>query len=67
MTYREAANRIEDHMRVHYLTESEQCRKITDALSLAVKTLRMLDFIQNGGELVFEAGSPLQYRASWPE
>ena len=63
MTYREAANRIEEHMHHHYSAEGARCCKITEALELAVETMRMLAYIQEGGELIFKPGSPLQSKA----
>lgn len=36
----EAARRIEDHLREHHMKERPRCEKITEALSLAIKTLK---------------------------
>ena len=55
MTYCEAANRIEEHMHHHYNKEGERCSKITEALSLAIETMRLLSYLQFGGTLVFQS------------
>ena len=60
MSYKEAADRIEDHMHVHHMQEGWHCEKITEALKLAVETLRCLDYIQKGGELMFLPGGPIR-------
>lgn len=40
MTYREAADRIEEHARLHYRREFPHAVRITEALQLAVDVLR---------------------------
>lgn len=40
MTYKEAADRIEEHMRIHYNNEYPHAIKITEALELAVNVLQ---------------------------
>ena len=42
MTYKEAADRIEEHMRIHYNNEYPYAIKITEALELAVNVLQKL-------------------------
>ena len=43
MDYKEAANRIEEHMRVHHMAEHPHAQKITEALQLAATVLRSID------------------------
>lgn len=40
MTYREAANRVEEHMKIHFDKEYPHAIKITEALQMAVGLLR---------------------------
>lgn len=59
MPYREAANRIEDHMRIHYFKEYPRAQKITEALQIAIDLLRDMATLQEGGELIISRGSPV--------
>lgn len=43
MDYKEAANRIEEHMAIHHVQEYPHAQKITEALRLAVTVLRSID------------------------
>ena len=43
MDYKEAANRIEEHMAIHHMQEYPHAQKITEALRLAVTVLRNID------------------------
>lgn len=40
MTYKEAADRIEEHAKIHYKNEYPRANLITEALQMAVKLLR---------------------------
>ncbi len=59
MSYREAANRIEDHMRIHYSEEYPRAQKITEALEIAVDLLRGMADLQEGNELIISTGKPV--------
>lgn len=48
MDYREAADRIEQHMIVHHMDGYPRANKITEALSMAVGLLRAADRDQSG-------------------
>ena len=58
MTYKEAADRIEEHMRIHYNNEYPYAIKITEALELAVNVLQKLALTE---ECVIKKGTPVWY------
>lgn len=58
MTYKEAADRIEEHMRIHYNNEYPYAIKITEALELAVNVLQKLALTE---ECVIKKGMPVWY------
>lgn len=58
MTYKEAADRIQEHMRIHYGDEFPHAIKITEALQLAVDVLRKLSLTEEG---VIQKGTPVWY------
>ena len=47
MTYREAANRIEEHIQIHYKNEYPHAVLITEALQMAVTLLRERADLEN--------------------
>lgn len=55
MTYKEAADRIEDHMYVHYRSEYPHAVKITEALRLAINLLRKSALTEEG---IITKGTP---------
>ncbi len=47
MTYREAANRIEEHIQIHYKNEYPHAVLITEALQMAMTLLRERANLEN--------------------
>lgn len=58
MTYKEAADRIQEHIHIHYVDEYPHAIKITEALQLAVDVLRKLSLTESG---VIQKGTPVWY------
>ena len=58
MNYKEAADRIEEHMHMHYGDEYPNAIKITEALQLAVDLLRKFSQKEDG---VIQKGTPIWY------
>lgn len=52
MTYREAANRIEEHIQIHYKNEYPHAVLITEALQMAVTLLRERADLENCSKAV---------------
>ena len=60
MTYKEAADRIQEHMHIHYGDEYPHAIKVTEALQLAVDVLRKLS-LTGTGDGVIQKGTPVWY------
>lgn len=58
MTYKEAADRIQEHMYIHYGDEYPYAIKITEALKLAVDVLRKFSLTEDGA---IQKGTPVWY------
>lgn len=60
MDYKEAANRIEEHMAIHHVQEYPHAQKITEALRLAVTVLRSIGSVANQPIRCPECGDVLE-------
>lgn len=60
MTYREAANRVEEHMKIHFAKEYPNAIQITEALKMAIGLLRERAALEDCLTYI-QKGSPIWY------